>query len=80
MIDTLLSLSDTIISFFVSFFDVLFTDLWTTLTTAKNPFTDFLVSTMDFLGLETFLSNVTMLGFLFSTGLVVAIVVYFFIP
>lgn len=71
---------DLVIGFFTSISDSLFTDLWTYLENGSSDFSEWLLEFMGYVGLEDFLSNFSLAGFLFSTALVVILVIYFFIP
>lgn len=74
------SFIDTIMSFCSYVFDNLFTDVWTILENGDDSFSRFLLGLLDFLELETFLQDFSLIGFLFSSAIFIALIIYFFIP
>lgn len=68
------------LDFFNSIYDFIFLDAISFLEANANGFTEFLLDVIEFVGLDSFLADVSLGGMLFSTGIIAAVIIYFFIP
>lgn len=80
MFDVLISAFDVALEFFTSIYDAFFMDLPSFLESHSNIFSNWLLSIMEFTGLDTLLTNATLFGFLFTPSVIVILIIYFFIP
>lgn len=74
----LFTLLDMVIDFFSGFANSLLTPMWDYLENGSSDFSEWLLSVLEFAGLEVFLSDFTVAGFLFSITLAVIIIIKFF--
>lgn len=74
------SMLDLMLDFFNSIYDFIFLDAISFLEANSNGFTEFLLDVIEFVGLDSFLADVSLGGMLFSTGIIAAVIIYFFIP
>lgn len=72
------TLLDIVIDFFSDFANSLFTPIWDYLENGSSDFSQWLLDALDFVGLDVFLSDFTVAGFLFSVTLAVIIIIKFF--
>lgn len=73
------TLLEIVIDFFSDFANSLFTPLWEYLQNGSSDFSEWLLEALDFVGLDVFLSEFTVSGFLFSVTLAVIIIIKFFL-
>ena len=78
--DSFISYAQTIVTFFNNLFDILNTNLWTFIGGSDSSLPSWLITALDTVNADAFLSQFTLFGLLFSLIIVAIIVAYFFIP
>lgn len=69
-----------LIGFFSTMWNAIFMPIPDFLSTFDNPFIDFLLGIIEFVGIEAFLSSFTLGSFIFGGVVIAILIVYFFIP
>lgn len=78
--DGFISYAQIIVTFFKSFFDILNTNLWSFIGGPDSSLPSWLITALDTVNADAFLSQFTLFGLLFSLIIVAILVAYFFIP
>lgn len=79
MLDSIFQLISIVLDFFGSMYNLMFEDLWTLMRNVEFPLLQELLNAIQWIGLDVLFTNISLIGLCFSVGVILVIIVKFFI-